>query len=174
MTGLEIGIPQEFRPLKTSRRGELYAWLFTLIVLLVLFFMPGLQERFLTVGTFLAIFFGLSAVVISLNNWMERATVLQLSEDGIAYRNGLRNVQFIWSEIERVEVVQRNIGRRVHVLGPQAHFAFYMQSAVKLGNRVGELTGFEQGEDILETILQKASLTPTAESSDDVYYYARD
>ena len=173
MTSIEITTPQEFRPLQSSRRGELYAWLFTLIVLLVLLIVPGIQQRFLLLGIFLTIFFGFSALVISLNNWMERATILQLSEDGIAFRNGLRNVRLSWSEVIRVEVLQRSTGRRVHVLGDQEHFAFYTQSAVKLGNRVSEMTGFEKGEAILETILQQTSLTLAADSGENAYYYVR-
>ena len=171
---LDLSTQLEFRPLVSSRRGELYAWTLTLIVLFVLRFVPELQGIYFVLGIFLAVFFGLSAVLISLINWMERATVLEVHADGVAFRNGLRKVDLAWDDVIRIEVAQRPSGRRVQVLGKQAHFAFYTQGAVKLGNRTGEPSGFEQGEAILETILQKTSLTRTPTSTEDVYYYARE
>lgn len=174
MSTLELSARQEFRPVFASRRGEFYAWTLTLIVLFVLRFVPGLQGIYSVLGIFLAVFFGLSAVLISLNNWMERATVLAMHVDRVIFRNGLRNVALKWDDIARVEVAQRPSGRRVQVIGEQAHFAFYTQGAVKLGNRTGEPTGFEQGEAILETILQQTLFTRTNTSTEDVYYYARE
>ena len=173
MADLEISPPQSFRPIRTSRRGELYAWLLTLTVLLVLLFVPRLQGIFPLLGIILTVFFGLSALFISLHNWMERATIIRVEEQGLAFRNGLRNEHLTWEEITRVEVDNRSFGRRVHVIGEQGHFAFYTQGVVKLGGRASEMTGFEKGEEILSMILEKSRVALSEESSKVIQSYVR-
>jgi len=159
-----------FRPETISRQGERNAWIlsgFAVIVELLLVWrlssLPGW-------ATLLTIFLLLSAVLISLSNWVDRKTILILEPDGIEFRNGLRNVTMLWDQVETVSVVADRFGQRVHVAGTEANFNFRMFSEVEIQGKVGGKMGFSQGETILKEIIHASGLSLVENKNRDRYY----
>lgn len=162
----------EFRPELLSRRGEGMAWLTTLLWFIVwtalsvtgrpvLYFVPTLAFLFLVI-----------AASISLGNWVDRQTVLRLETDGVAFKNGLRNVQLTWGQINELQVFNSSWGKKVRVIGENAHFDFRTLGEVTMGGQLKGRLGFAQGEAILRYILRMTHLVEV-EHSGNSYYYAR-
>lgn len=123
---------------------------------------------------FLAIVLLLAALSISLGNWMDRRTRLELLPDGVHFKNGLRDVRLSWDEIRQVQVYPGRWGKRVSVIGPAAHFEFRTLGEVSVQGETKGRLGFTQGERILQRILEAADLVPKPDSqSTDPYYYVR-
>lgn len=123
----------------------------------------------------LLVFFGLSAVVMTFGNWVDRRTILHLDREKIRFENGLSNAEILWSGIERLEVHQDKISKKVFVFGAHAHFAFRIWGEVVMSEKVRGGVGFEQGNVILETITHKTGLVKNpAENDPSVYYYTRE
>ncbi|HEX9618138.1 MAG TPA: hypothetical protein VGA03_12065 [Anaerolineales bacterium] len=167
--------PQEFRPERIPRRGELVAWACTLLVGGGWFWLARSGQGVNLMVPLLAIPLLLAALSISLGNWMDRATRLQLSREGIAFQNGLRRVRLAWDEIQQVQVTPAHWGKRVEVVGVETHFRFYTLGEVKMAGRVKGRTGFAAGELILKRILERGNLRqgsqPDANRQDPGYYY---
>lgn len=150
--------PQEFRPEPMPRRGELIAWACTLLVGGAWCWLARSGQGVHPMIPLLAIPLLLAALSISLGNWMERATRLRLNGEGIAFQNGLRRVRLAWDEIRQVQVSPAHWGRRVDVVGENAHFRFYTLGEVKMAGKVRGRTGFVAGEWILKRILEQGDL----------------
>lgn len=164
--------PGEYRPKLISRRGELIAWATTLMVLAAWFILRQSGQPLLPVVPILAILLLLAALSISMGNWMDRHTFIRLENDGITFNNGLRHVHFTWDQIKRVEVMPSKWGKKVQVLGEEARFGFRTLGEVEAyGKTIGSV-GFENGEWILEQILERAELRAVHEQ-DKGYYFAR-
>jgi hypothetical protein len=162
----------EFRPEQLSRRGERLAWL-TAVLSFVAWTLLSLTGRpVLDVVPFMSFFFLFAAASISLGNWVDRRTVLRLEQDGVAFKNGLRNVHLAWDQIKEIQVFAANWGKKVRVIGGQAHFDFRTLGELKLGGEVKGRMGFEQGEFILRQILLATGLKEV-EHNRNSYYYAR-
>jgi hypothetical protein len=174
-TGAEL---QVFKPEVVSRRSELIAWVSALlvngtwIVLLILgqplsFWLPLLGIPLLIVA------FGMS-----LSNWMDRHTYLELDMDGVSFSNGLRNVQLTWPEIMELRVLPAQWGKKVQVFGEQSYFGFHTLGEVKANGRVLGRTGFADGERVLKRILDQAELRETKQigvgNQQEGYYYSRE
>jgi hypothetical protein len=84
---------KEFRPELIPRRGEAIAWLGTLIVAVAIAILVVTGNRVSFWLLILGVPLALVSIGISLGNWMDRHTVMQLSEQGVRYRNGLRRVE---------------------------------------------------------------------------------
>jgi hypothetical protein len=170
-------VVHEFRPTLISRRGELIAWLGSLIVgvgwVVLAIFGQGVNLLIPIVFILLT----LIAASISLGNWMDRKTRLSLEPAGVAYHNGLRNVKLNWSEIQEVRVLPAQWGRKVQVIGDQAYFSFFTLGEVMANNRLIGQTGFADGEMILEIIIENAHLNQIEPSQaglpENSYYYSR-
>jgi hypothetical protein len=163
---------QIFRPETISRKGERNAWLltgFALIVELVLFWRLSTFPGWITVFGFIML---LSAIFISLSNWVDRKTILILEPGGVKFRNGLRNVQLNWDQIKKVSVIEDRWGYRVHVTGSEASFNFRMLSEIEFRGKIGGQMGFPEGETILKEIIQASGLG-LDKSDDHGHYYAR-
>jgi hypothetical protein len=107
---LNLSTSQVYQPVQNSRRSEIQAWILTFVLIVTIIFVP-IESGMVKVGSFLMLgFFGLSAMVIFLGNWIDRRTFLGMDENGIDFRNGLRNVQFMWEEVEKVQVHPSNAG----------------------------------------------------------------
>ncbi len=160
-----------FRPVLVPRRGEAYAWGSTLLLF------GGMALWALFTGTpppgffwlFVA-FFGLSALSISLGNWMDRHTLLRLQPEGVYFTNGLRRVFLPWKDIQRVRVAPDELGKRVHVQGTTGHFTFRTLSQVKVEGRLQGAFGFAEGESILAHIVSAAGLTRQETVGQESYY----
>ncbi|HEY58041.1 MAG TPA: PH domain-containing protein [Anaerolineae bacterium] len=162
---------QTFRPVTIPRRGEAYAWASTLLLL------GGMALWTLLANTsppwpfwLLTAFFSLSALSISLGNWMDRRTLLRLQPDGVFFTNGLRRVFLPWEVIHSVRISPDEFGKRVHILGQGGHFTFRTLSQVKVAGRVQGAFGFTEGDEILSHILSAAGLEQQETSGEERYY----
>jgi hypothetical protein len=161
---------QIFRPETISRQGERNAWIlsgFALIIELLLFWRLSSLPVWVTLLTVLLL---LSAVFISLSNWVDRKTILILKPDGIEFQNGLRNISMQWDQVETVSVVADRLGQRVHVAGSQVYFNFRMVSEVEIRGKVGGKMGFSEGETVLKEIINASGLSLTERKNQDRYY----
>ena len=169
---------QIFKPELVSRRSELIAWLSavlvngTWIVMLLLgqsmsFWLPILGIPLLLIA------FGMS-----LGNWMDRHTFLKLESQGVAFNNGLRNVQLAWLEIKEVRVLPAQWGQKVQVFGEDSYFGFHTLGEIEANGRVLGRTGFVEGERVLKQILERAELSETKQidigNQQEGYYYSRE
>jgi hypothetical protein len=170
-------VVHEFRPKLIPRRGELIAWLGSLIVGVgwVILAVFGQGVTFLIPIVFILL--SLVAASISLGNWMDRKTHLSLEPDGVEYHNGLRSVRLDWAEIQEVRVFPAQWGRKVQVIGDRAYFGFSTLGEVKVNDRLLGQTGFPEGEMILQRIIENAHLNQMQPSQaglpENSYYYAR-
>lgn len=149
---------REFRPELLPRRGEVIAWASALSVGGTWLLLAGRGQEVSPAVPILAIPLFLIALGISLSNWMDRQTVIQLAEDSVTFSNGLRHAHLKWAEIQQVQVLPAPWGRRVQVTGDQAHFSFRTLGLVKMRAEVRGRTGFAAGEQILQEIIAKGRL----------------
>lgn len=163
---------QIFRPETNSRQGERNAWILTGFALIVELLLIWRFSRLPGWATLLVIFLLLSAVLISLGNWVDRKTILILEPGGIKFRNGLRNVTMRWDQVETVSVIADRWGQRVHISGTEGNFNFRMLSEVELRGKLGGKMGFPEGKTILKEIIHACGLS-LAENKDQDRYYAR-
>jgi hypothetical protein len=169
---LEQVQPREYRPVLLSRRGEVTAWILALTAGLSYFALRGLTANLSWVAVmFVGIFF-LSAASISLGNWMDRQTVIQVGPQGLKYRNGLRRTQFAWGEVREVQISPSRFGDQVHVIGDDSHFRFRLHADIHYQGEVRGQMGFSEGEEILALILEQNRLRPQ-EGDAPSQYYAR-
>lgn len=163
--------PQEYRPELLSRRGELIAWGCAILVGFGWLILILNRQRVHPAVVFFEIFLVLAALSISLGNWMDRKTVIRLSESGLEFHNGLRNIHLDWLQVREVRVSPSQWGKKVQVIADRAYFAFRTLGEVKVQGEVKGRMGFEKGEQILEQIILKAKLEMT-EHTGGVYFYA--
>lgn len=162
----------EFRPELLPRRGEVLAWLTTLLSFVAWTILSITGRPVLTVVPFMSFFFLLAAASISLGNWVDRSTVLHLDEDGVRFKNGLRNVHLLWDQILQIQVFGSSWGRKVRVFGKSAHFDFRTFGEFTMAGEVKGRMGFQQGEQILRQVLLSTGLKEV-EHTHNSYYYAR-
>lgn len=165
--------PEErtYRPELLPRQGEINAWLFVLLAGLAL----GLLHQQGVVPVFswiFVIFLLISALSISLGNWMDRRTVLRLASDGVAFENGLRRVRLTWPQINEVRIRPARWGEQIQVIGEQAHFSFNTLGELQFKGENRTKVGFVQGQEILKEILQASGLTKK-QQNDQYAYYSR-
>lgn len=165
----------EFRPELLSRRGEVTAWGLALLVFGAWFVLRFTGNRVPGSLVFLAFFFLFVALAISLGNWMDRRTKIQLKPEGIAFTNGLRNVYLPWEAIRQVQVYPSGWGDKVRVIGEKAHFDFRTLGEVTVQGTVQGRMGFVEGDKILRRILEAGRLDhKTRSSAGTGYYYSRE
>jgi uncharacterized membrane-anchored protein len=162
---------QTYRPELLPRQGERNAWVFALLAGLAL----GLLHQQGVVPVFswiFVIFLLVSALSISLGNWMDRRTSLRIAVDGVAFENGLRSVQLGWAEIKEVRIYPARWGEKIQVLGEQSHFSFNTLGELQFKGENRTKVGFAQGQEILKEIL-KASGLAKKQQNDQYAYYSR-
>jgi hypothetical protein len=162
---------QEFRPELLSRHGEWTAWALALAASLGMWFLN--RSGYIPVWAwFFWAFLLFSGVSISLGNWLDRNTVMQLEADGVRFQNGLRRVRLRWSEVQKVAVLPSRWGKSVRVIGEKSHFGFKTLGEVQFQGEVRGRTGFPEGQKVLDVILRETGLV-LVEESNNAYYYAR-
>jgi hypothetical protein len=167
----------EFKPELVSRRSELIAWGSALIVngawLLLILFDQSMSFWLLILGIPLL----LIAIGMSLANWMDHRTILNLDVDAIYFSNGLRNVTLNWEEIQEVRVLPAQWGEKVQVFDKQSYFGFHTLGEVRANGKVLGRTGFMEGDQILKRILEKSGLNESQQvelnDQQEGYYYSR-
>jgi hypothetical protein len=160
-----------YRPELLPRQGERNAWLFALLASLAL----GLLHQQGVVPVFswiFVIFLLLSAMSISLGNWMDRRTALRLAADGVSFENGLRSVSLSWTQINEVRIHPTRWGEKIQVLGEQSHFSFNTLGELQFNGKNRTKVGFAQGQEILKEILRASGLTKK-QKNDQYAYYSR-
>jgi hypothetical protein len=161
-----------YRPILIPRRGEIIAWgLFILVgaVWLALVYsgnsVPGAFP-------FMAVLMLFLAAGISLGNWMDRHTLIRLSEDSIEFSSGLRRVHLNWSQLQRIYVLPSRLGDMVQVFGEGGFFQFRILGEVRVRGELRGRMGFEAGEEILREMIKLSGLK-TVDKQGDGDYYAR-
>lgn len=169
--------PIEYRPLLLPRRGEYIAWTLALLVGAVWLFLEVTGRVIFLAMPVLMIFLLFSAASISLGNWMDRRSVLQLDSTGLSFQNGLRDIHLRWNEIQEVRAWPVQWGKKVEVIGAKtdgvkAHFGFRTLGEVRVKGEVKGRLGFEKGEEMLRVIIQHSGLE-IVEHPGEGYYYTR-
>lgn len=162
----------EFQPVLLSRKGETLAWLTTLLWFLAWTILSLLNRPIVSFVPVMSFMFLLIAASISLGNWVDRQTVLTIKENGVAFKNGLRNVHLAWEQISEIQVLGSSWGRKVRVIGETGHFDFRTLGELKVSGEVKGRMGFLEGEQILKQLLKK-TLLQEVEHTGNSYYYAR-
>lgn len=165
-------ISGEFRPELLPRRGEILAWLTTILWFLAWTILTLMERAIFSFVPLMAFLFLVIAASISLGNWVDRQTVLRLMDNGVAFKNGLRNVFLSWEQIQEIQVFGSSWGRKVRVIGEVAHFDFRTLGELTMGGEVKSRMGFAMGEEILRQILRATGLKEV-EHTGNSYYYAR-
>ncbi len=165
--------PREYRPIVLSRRGEWIAWGSTLLMGATLVILSIRGEQVGLWVPFITIVLLLSALSMSLGNWMDRQSLIKLDATNISYRNGLRNVVMAWQEIQEVRVIPARWGKKVQVIGNRSYFAFQTYAEVKVLDDVKGRMGFKEGEEILRQIILYSGLQ-IVDRPGEGYYYARE
>jgi hypothetical protein len=174
ITPLElIEDPEVFHPELLPRKGEMIAWGLTLLVGAAWLILVWQGLKINLALPILAVILFLSALSVSLGNWMDRNTVLQLGREGVKYQNGLRRVRLSWDEVEQVRINPSQWGKKIHVIGPQSYFSFRTLGEVKVQGEIKGRMGFTDGETILKQILAYSALKVKGKSAQG-YYYGRD
>lgn len=170
----DLSTRHEYKPILVSRRPEISAWLLTIcLVFLVVFSdFQGLTR----VGLYLLlVFIGLSALMMSLGNWIDRHTALVIDHQGVRYSNGARGVSLTWGDISRVEVIPTRFGDRIIISSENDGFRYQSLGKITMNNKISGQVGFEEGEQILAVILEQSGLSDVpARQSGRGYYYSRD
>ncbi len=172
---LELSTPQIFRPVQNSRRSELLLWALALLAFTGWLILRANTNSILILSPVLTVLLFFFAGAVSLGNWMDRNTELELSRAGIRFRNGLRRKSFSWDQIRQVWVVNAAMNaKRIYVITDSARFSFKTLSVARhRGSEVGR-SGFVEAEAVLETILARTGLERMNESAGREVYYARE
>lgn len=148
----------EFDPELLPRRGELFAWICAVLAGLGWLTLALVAHRVTLAVPLLTAALFLAALVISLSNWVDRSTKIRMDENGIGFRNGLRNVSLAWSEIREVRVYPSQWGKKVYVIGEKEGFSFRTLAEVRLRGELKGRFGFAQGDEILRSIVLNSGL----------------
>jgi uncharacterized membrane protein len=160
-----------YKPELQSRRSELVAWGLAIASLVGLLFL-NLGGMIFFWSLVFVVFLIFAALSISLGNWMDRKTQIRVDNEGIVFRNGLRNVRLDWPSINIVKTIPARWGEKVQVIGAKAHFEFNTLGEVIFQQKVQGRVGFQQGKGIMDEIIHKSGLTSVAKNGDS-YYYSR-
>jgi hypothetical protein len=164
---------QVYHPELLSRRGELLAWFSALMVISAWIILDVDRQPIMRVVPWLAVLLALVASGISLSNWMDRRTFIELEPGAIKFANGLRRVRIAWEDIRQVQVFPSAWGKKVRVIAAQAYFDFRTLGEITVQGEVKGRTGFPEGEMLLQKILDSAHLRETERTASG-YYYARE
>lgn len=154
---VNLSTKQKYKPIPNSRRNEILAWAFSCVLTAAMIISP---ETFFvrSVAWFMVIFFGLSAIFMSIGNWTNRKMWISVEKDKIKYSNGFREVGIEWKKIERVEIYKRNFGDKIRVISGNILFSFDTYGEMIVDGKVRERVGFIEGRKIFEMILSKSGL----------------
>ena len=161
----------EFRPLTGSRQIEYILWGAVGLFIGLIIFIPGYVQDLNFWSWVLGLFFVAAAFSISINNWNMKHTKIMLFPDEIQHYSKLRNVSIKWKDINRVQVNHGRLGDKIIVSGETGAFFFDSLSEIKVKGDVKEKTGFEKGEEILDTILSQAGFSEMDKKEGSGFYY---
>jgi hypothetical protein len=161
---------RELRPELLSRQGEFVAWGSTLLAIGAWAYLAYRGEHVHPIFILLGAFILLSALALTLGNWVDRRTVIYIQADRIKYSNGLRSVELRWDQINQAAVYPSRMGKKVHVQAERLHFNFRTHAEIKSRGKVKGYVGFIEGQAILEHILINSDLSTSKKTGSATYY----
>ncbi|MFC1936129.1 hypothetical protein ACFLYP_00525 [Chloroflexota bacterium] len=169
---IDLSTKQQHQPLLGSRRGELTAWSLAAVIIIPLVLMRSRLPQAYSVAWIMFAFFVISGILISLGNWIDRRTTLSLEVEGITFSNGIRQARISWGEIKRVVVHPTRLGDKINVYGKENLFSFKTLGEFVVRGEVRDRVGFEKGDQILASILEKSGLAGSKKQAEGYYYYS--
>jgi hypothetical protein len=165
----ERRIPEEdriFQPTVPNRRGELFAWISALGMVIVFGVVFARSGRVPVFPLLLLLGFWSAALMISFSNWMDIRTQVSVSPAGVHYRSPVRDVPLDWGQVCELRAVRVGGSWRITVEGEGAGFHF--RTATVLGANTARpfRYGFPEGELLVSLILGGASLTEISRGGD--------
>lgn len=146
------------RPHPIPPRGELIAWIFT-VVLTALSGLLFLRTRSLPFwASLFAILMLLFALAMRFSRWMEANTRIVLDPDGVMYQSPIRKQAFRWDQITEVSAYPLRDGWRMFVIGEHGGFRFETEMTLRGMDESVVRTGYPEGAEIVEQILRQADL----------------
>lgn len=168
---MNLSTLQTYKPRINSRRPELMAWIFSLSIILFLIAQP--QTGFFAIGgVILAVFFIFSALTISIGNWVNRKTELSFNKDEICFYNGIRKTCFQWEDITRMEIYPGRFNDKISLLKEAERLNFDVIGSNETIPPSSPRYGFEEGEKILDIILDRTNLVNQRYEGQGYYYYS--
>lgn len=162
--------PQVYRPELISRRGEAIAWAMAiglgagwLILVWRGIVAPWLGIAFIVLHV-------ATAGIISLGNWVDRSTRIEIDSAGIRYSNGLRRLALEWAQVQALRSFPGRFGQTVQVTGKGSYFTFHTLAEVTLRSGVTNRMGFKNGEEIMRTIVLNSGLQIADQPGEGSYY----
>jgi hypothetical protein len=168
MTDPEIRI---YKPEMQSRRSELVSWGLAFASLAGLLILNLGGVIFFWALVFVCFLF-FAALSISLGNWMDRQTQIRVADSGIAFQNGLRNVELPWLSVNSLTTSPSRWGEKIQVVGQKSHFEFNTLGEVIFQKQIQGRVGFQQGIEVRDEIIKNSGLTSVAKKGES-YYYSR-
>lgn len=163
---------KKYFPELQSRQGELNAWGLSVLAIAGVFFL-SLREVVPGWAWFLAGILTVSAASISLGNWMDRNTSIEITDESITFRNSVRTVEMTWVEMLEVKTLPARWGRIVQVFGNNLYFSFTTYGEMKFRDEVKNKIGFLEGDAILNQIIEKAGLITSVDLDNKATIYKR-
>ncbi len=161
----------EFHPLTGSRQVEYMLWGAVGLFIGLMIFIPGYLNDLNLLSWVLGIFFIIAALSISLNNWNMKHTKIVLSLDNIQHHSKLRQVLINWEDIARVQVNHGRLGDKIIVSSENDTFFFDVLSKIEVKGVDKKLSGFEKGEEILDSIMKQTGFSEIDKHESSGYYY---
>ena len=148
------------RPVPVSRRGEGFAWLSAGLAALGSLILTLRGGQLPDVGIGLVIVLVLAAGLITLGNWLDRRTRIELLEQRVLYHSPLRQVNLPYADIQRLTASRLRDAWRVGVVGPDRGFTFRTGTTLRFAGMDRLTYGFAGGEGLAAALRQRAELGP--------------
>lgn len=161
------------RPISSGRQSELLAWLSAMGAFLGTAFLYWRSGELSGLAVGASLLFLFLAAVVSFGNWVERGTVLLVSEEGVAFRSPLRQAEFEWGQIMEMRLRRSNRAWRVAVEGDYRSFHFQSQGSLEFGGFDEMAVGMPAGAAIAALIRQQAHLNEVTQQGQD-WVFRRD
>jgi len=147
-----------YRLITLNRSGERVAWLLVLILGILDAVLLSRVGNISLVALIFTILFLLAALASSFSNWLERNTVITVSESGLVYHTPLRRLEMMWGDIDSLRLTRRGAGWYAMVVGDQGVFTFQTPTSIKGSFGQEVKTGVESGEQLAAMIARQADL----------------
>lgn len=168
----EFDAKKIYRLITLNRSGERIAWLLVLTLGILDAVLLSRLGTLSLAALIFTILFLLAALASSFSNWLERNTVITVSESSLVYQTPLRRLEMMWGEIDYLRLTRRGAGWYVMVVGDQGVFTFQTPTSIKGSFGREAKTGIESGEQLAATIARQADLLEP-ELEDDVWVCRR-
>jgi hypothetical protein len=163
---------RELRPESISSTEVRNAWLMNIGAVVMMGFLYLRMGNIPAAAWAFLGFLLLAGLSTLLSNWMDKRTVLHVDGNRVSFKNGMREVNLVWGQIEKVNVFPLRWGKSVQVFGSGTQFQFRTLAEVQYQGKVRGRLGFAEGESVLEYILKETGL-PLKKEEKGRYYYSR-